>query len=198
MRSPGLTIVPTLIDRGGGLPTPTEARPRIGRVLRGGGGGLPRRASPRGGGPSPSTTRYPCPPAGTRVPEGVGGRSRWTSWTSDATGGSASGASRGLPASPTMTCVPTTPATAGTGGLGWDRNFLAKERNFCIRVSVGNARADTVSMIMPRYSTDLDGERSDFSVFITMSREQHCEELVGVMSCLGFRGGQDQPVVQVS
>ena len=56
-------------------------------------------------------------------------------------------------------------------GLGWDKNFLAKERNFWIRVSVGNARADTVSMIMQRYSTDLDGERSDFSSFMTMPRE---------------------------
>ena len=37
---------------------------------------------------------------------------------------------------------------------------------------MGNAQADTVSMIMPRYSTDLDGERSDFSVFITMLRER--------------------------
>ena len=61
------------------------------------------------------------------------------------------------------------------GGLGWARNFLARERNFCIRASVGNARADTVSMTMPRYSTDLDGEKSDFSVFITMPSEQQSE-----------------------
>ena len=44
-----------------------------------------------------------------------------------------------------------------------------------MRASVGNAGADTVSMIMPRYSTDLDGERSDFSVFITKPRERQSE-----------------------
>ena len=44
-----------------------------------------------------------------------------------------------------------------------------------MRASVGNARADTVSMTMPRYLTDLDGERSDFSVFITMPREWQSE-----------------------
>ena len=32
-----MTIVPTLIGRGGGLPTPTETRPSIGGVLGGGG-----------------------------------------------------------------------------------------------------------------------------------------------------------------
>ena len=37
---------------------------------------------------------------------------------------------------------------------------------------MGNAQADTVSMTMPRYSTDLDGERSDCSSFVTMPREQ--------------------------
>ena len=77
---------------------------------------MPRRAPPQVGGSSRSTKRCSCPPAGTGVPGGVGGRSRWTSWTSDATGGSASGVLRGEPASPATTCVPTTLATVGPGG----------------------------------------------------------------------------------
>ena len=156
-----------------GLPTPTETRLSIGSVLGGWGvGGVPRRPFPRGGGPPPSTKRCPCPPARTGVPEGVGDCSRWTSWTSDAIGANVSGVLHGVLVSPAMTCVPTTPATAGPGGLGWDKNFLAKERNFWIRVSVGNARADTVCMIMPGYSMDLDGERSDFSLFMTTRERQ--------------------------
>ena len=40
------------------------------------------------------------------------------------------------------------------GGFGCDKKFLATVRNFCIRASVGQARAEIVSMVMPRYSTD--------------------------------------------
>ena len=135
------------------------------------GGGVPRRPFPRGGGPPPSTKRCPCPLARTGVPEGVGDCSRWTSWTSDAIGVNVSGVLHGVLVSPAMTCVPTTPATAGPGGLGCDKNFLAKERNFWIRVSVGKLGL-TLCMIMPRYSMDLDGERSDFSLFMTTRERQ--------------------------
>ena len=66
-----------------------------------------------------------------------------------------------------------------------------------MRASVGNARADTVSTIMPRYLMDLDRERSDFSVSITMPREWQSER--SRLTCrLVLISEVDQPVVQVS
>ena len=153
-----------LIDRGGGLPTPTETRLSIGGVL---GGDAPKGIPSRrwsltihhkmslstcrdqstgrcGGSFSVDQLDLRC-----HWRERIRSLARGTSFSND-------------DMCPNNTCH------RRAGGLGWDRNFFAKERNFCIRVSVGNAQADTVSMITPRYSTDLDGERSDFSMFITM------------------------------
>ena len=42
------------------------------------------------------------------------------------------------------------------------------------------------------------GEVGFLRVYHYAQGAAECEELVDVMSCLGLRGGQDQPVVQVS
>ena len=59
------------------------------------------------------------------------------------------------------------------GSPGRDRNLLTVARNLSMRGTVGQARAATVSMVMPRYSTDCDGLRSDFSLLSTTPRELH-------------------------
>ena len=57
------------------------------------------------------------------------------------------------------------------GGFWHDRNRLDIERKLSTCSTVGKARAASVYMDIPRYSTDWDGLRSDFSSFITMPRE---------------------------
>ena len=67
-----------------------------------------------------------------------------------------------VPAYPAMIYVLTTPATAVLGDLVVIGIFSPRGGSSGFE-SVGKGRADIVSKTMPRYSTDLAGERSDFS-----------------------------------
>ena len=60
-----------------------------------------------------------------------------------------------------------------TWGVWCGRNLLAMEMILSIRAAVGNARAVTVFMVMPRYSTDRDGLSSDFLSLSIIPREWH-------------------------
>ena len=53
------------------------------------------------------------------------------------------------------------------------RNLLTMERSLSTRAEVGNAREVTVSMNIPRYSTDREGASSDFFLLSIIPREWH-------------------------
>ena len=106
-----------ILEEGLGLESRTGAISRFRCVANRSMVGDPHVRTPPGeDGPSTSTTRCPCPLAGTGVSGGVESRFRWTSWTSTATGESAFEVSRGAPVSLEMTCGPGVLATGGPGG----------------------------------------------------------------------------------